>query len=318
MLGSSFSNDGAVEVFPGLVHLRTGGKVFAVHHSGAAALDGLPSGLASNVDGFFTSVPLALAACRSGYSDRIVCLRRHAENIATADAWSNLGTKTGVEVLSLASGTEAATFTWTTATSTLLMDQEGFKIRGCNLLMAGADAAGSALSVAAPITISAAGCSLEDNWGRFGFDADQLATIGITTTAAADRLTLRRNTFTGATAAEVTTFMDIIGCDHLVMEDNIFSGATSNTGVGIVRFATTASLHVDLRRNFYANRKAASAAAVTGLAGVTGFSRDECFLYLDNSSTTPWVTSPGSMAFFEPRLVNLEGEVGRIPTVVSV
>lgn len=317
MLGTSYSNDGAIEVFPGLVHVRTGGKVFAVHHSGAAALTGLPSGLASNVDGFFTTVDAALNACRSGYADRVLCLPRHAENIATADAWASLGTKTDVHVVSMGEGVSAATFTWSAAGSTLLMDAAGFAIKGCNFQMAGPDVGGSALTVAAPITISAVGCRLENNWGHFGVDADQLVTIGITTTAAADRLVLKKNKFFGATTAECTTFMDLIGCDDLVMEDNVFQGATSAVGVGIVRFATTASLGISLARNTYINKKALSTAAVTGLAGVTGVSRDEMFHYLDDTSTTPWITSPGLMCFYNPRVTNLAGEVGMIATVVS-
>jgi hypothetical protein len=65
------------------------------------------------------------------------------------------------------------------------------------------------------------------------------------------------------------------------------------------------------------NRKAASTAAVTGLAGVSGVSIEELFHYLDNSSTTMWLTSPGLMAFYNPRTVNLAGEAGMLSTVVS-
>lgn len=279
----------------------------------------LPTGPAGEkiADRLYANVNAALGVCVSGRGDTVLLLPGYTESIAAADAWSGLGTKTDVTVRGMGRGTNRPAITWTAAASTILFDQANFALENCNLFLAGVDAAGSALTVAAPITISAAGCRLEENAIRFGFDADQIVTVGITTTAAADDLVLRRNRCYGATAAECTTFMDIIGCDRMIMEDNVFSGATSSTGVGIVRFATTASLDITLRRNCYINRKASSTAAVTGLAGVSGVSHEELFHYLDNSSTTMWLTSPGIMAFYNPRTVNLAGEAGMLSTVVS-
>jgi hypothetical protein len=94
------------------------------------------------------------------------------------------------------------------------------------------------------------------------------------------------------------------------MEDNVFHGATSSTSVGIVRFATTASLGIVLKRNAYLNNKAASTAAVTGLASTTGVSIDEHFHYLDNASLTCWLTSTGAMTFHRPTVCNQNGETG--------
>jgi hypothetical protein len=304
------------EFAPGYLLVPTGGSVFYVHGSGASALSNLPPGMISSSDGFFTSVQLALASCRSGRGDKIICLPGHTETIG-ADAWSNLGSKTDIEVYCVPAGENSATFTWNAAGSTMLFDAASFRLRNARLFLAGADAAGSALTVAAPITVSAAGCAITDCVGKFGFDADQIVTVGITTTAAATRLRLERNHFIGATAAECTTFLDVIGVDGLYMADNVFEGATSAVGVGIVRFATTASLNIRCYRNAYINRKAASEAAVTGLAGCTGISHSELFHYLDNTGTTAWETSQGSMAFYNARTVNLAGEHGMLSTPVS-
>ena len=303
---------GVAEV-AGMVMSPTGGQVLYVGSTTTLAnLGQVGQSIAAR---FYTSVNSALAACVSGRGDWIYVLPGYTESI-TADAWSNLAA-TDVTVCGLGHNTNRPAFTWTVAGSTMLFDIANFRLLNCQLFLAGADAAGSALTVGAPITISAAGCEISDCNGRFGFDADQIVTVGITTSAGADDLILRRNKFYGATAAECTTFMDLIGTDRLIMENNVFAGATSSTGVGIVRFATTASLNIELNHNTYINRKAASAAAVTGLAGVSGVSRNEMFHYLDNSSTTPWVTSPGIMCFYNPRTTNLAGEVGMISTVVS-
>jgi hypothetical protein len=247
----------------------------------------------------------------------IFVLPGHVESVSSADYFSHTSTANSFALIGLGRGTSRPSLTWTAAASTWLIDTANVQIDNFQLFLAGADAAGAALTVAAPITISAAGCGIRNCDGKFGFDADQIVTVGITTTAAADGLTLENNRFTGATTAECTTFMDLIGVDDLVMRNNYFAGATSAAGVGIVRFATTASLNIVCEYNTYINRKASSTMAVTGLAAVSGVSRDEMFHYLNDTATTPWGTSPGIMCFFNPRVTNLAGEIGMIPTVVS-
>ena len=255
-----------------------------------------------------TTLNAGLARCRSGLGDVVCVLPGHTENISAADQMSSLVAST--RIIGLGTGTDRPTFTWSAATSTFLFDVANTVLVNCILNFAGDRASTTALTVAAPITISAAGCSLIGNEINFGVDGDQLATIGLTTTAAADNLTLIGNHCWGATTSEVTTFFQIIGADRLVMVDNVFEGATSAVGVGIVRFATTASLNIRLERNTYINRKAASTAAVTGLSTVSGTSRDEHFAYLDNASLTPWITSTGLMVFHRPTVTNTAGETG--------
>ena len=148
-------------------------------------------------------------------------------------------------------------------------------------------------------------------------NANSLCTIPIALTDDADDCFLIGNRMFGATAGDCTTQVDIAGADRLVMVDNYFHAATSSTTVGTVRFKTTAATNIYLKDNCYVNKKAASACAVTGVASVTGVSHNELFCYLDNTSTTMWVTSPGLMAFFNPRVSNLAGEAGMLATVVS-
>lgn len=313
--------------FPGGILSPTFQRAMDLYYGGGQVLwvgnrADLPSSDGSSPDKplsslFGTTGALARLNGTTNRGHVIFGLPGHTESVAAADAASATGAASAFAFVGLGTGTARPAFTWTTATSTWLIDTANVAIDNAQLFLAGADAAGSALTVAAPVTVSAAGFVLRNNTIRFGFDADQIVTVGITTTAAADDMTLEDNLCTGATAAECTTFMDLIGADRLKMRNNHFAGATSSTGVGIVRFATTASLDITLDSNFYANRKAASAAAVTGLAGVSGTSRNELFHYLDNVSTTMWVTSPGLMAFYNPRTVNLAGEAGMLSTVVS-
>jgi hypothetical protein len=313
----SYSKNVQMAMAPFMERYYGGGEVLFVGNR-----SGLPAG-----DGSTPDYPLSSLVGTGGALDKlndttnrghiIFLLPGSAFSVDAADWASATGTANSFAICALGHGNMRASFTWTTATSTWLIDTDNVAIDNCRLFLAGADAAGSALTVAAPITITGAGCTLRNNRIRFGFDADQLVTVGITTTAAADDLTLDGNHCVGATAAECTTFLDLIGTDNLYMVDNVFEGATSAVGVGIVRFATTAALNIRCYRNSYINRKAASEAAVTGLAGVSGVSHSELFHFLDNTGTTAWETSPGIMAFYNARTVNLAGEMGMLSTVVS-
>lgn len=307
---ASLRIDGVTEVFPGFVLVPTGGRVMYVHSSGASALDYLPAGMAGNPDGFFTSVASALAACRAGRADRIVALPGHTENIASADAWSNLGTATDVEVVGWGRGSNRPTFTWTTAGSTLLMDQANFVIRNCRLFLAGAHAAGAALTVAAPITVSAPGCGIEKCEIAWGFQADRIVTIGITTTAAADYFSFDDNDAYAETAAvPTTTFMRLVGADFHHMWNSRIIGPGSTTTLGPVQFLTTASLKINWRNSTVQNQLASAIHAVTGMAGLTGTAHDCGFGILDNATAVGFVT-PGNVQFTNSQTSNDNGVGG--------
>jgi hypothetical protein len=303
---TSLNTQGILEAVPGYLLVPTGGKVIYVHHSGSAALNGLPAGMAANPDGFFQSVNTALGACQTGRGDLILCLPGHAENI-TADAWSNLGTKTDITVRGLGGGTNRPTFTWTVAGSTLLMDAANFSIENCRLFLAGAHAAGSALTVAAPITVSAAGCEISSCEIAWGFDADQIVTIGITTTAAADYFRFNDNDCYAETAAvPTTTFMRLVGADFMQMHNTRIVGPGSTTTLGPVQFLTTASLKINWRNSTVQNQLASSIHAVTGMAGLTGTVHQCGFGILDNATAVGFVT-PGNVQFTSCQTSNDNG-----------
>ncbi len=247
----------------------------------------------------------ALAKCRAGRGDTVYVLPGHVENISSADYMSSL--KAGTNIIGLGDRSTRPVFTWSAAAATFLLDVAGVKLQNMDFQMAGPSGT-TAITVAAPMTISAAGCSLVDIYCRAEIDADQGATIAIKTTAAADDLLLDNVQIIGeGDGTLVTTFFDIIGADRLVMRDCYFAGISS-VAVGVVRFATTASLNIQLERNVYINRFALSTCAVTGLAAVSGISVDESFNYLDDASDTAWLTSQGIMHFNNAQITNLAGE----------
>jgi hypothetical protein len=277
------------------VWLNPGTRVVYVHHSG---------GRAGDIDEIrtrtYSTLNSALLHCRSGMGDVVVVLEGHAENITTADQMSNL--VAGTRILGLGISTNRPAFTWTAAGSTFLLDVAGVTIENCRLFLAGPHAAGTAVTVAAPITVSAAGCSIKNCEIYAGFDADQIVTIGITTTAAADDFTFSGNTLYAETAAECTTMIQFVGADRLKFMDNWITAATSAVGVGVVRFLTTASTNIQIYRNTIQNTKAASENAITGMAGLTGVADFNHFCVLDNAAGN-LVLSDAVSAFETPASV---------------
>jgi hypothetical protein len=303
---SSFNPQGPAEVFPGMFLVPGGGLAHYVHTSGAAGLDLLPAGMAAPAPASFsTNIDTALGYCRSNRGDVVMVLPGHTQNI-TADAFASLGTKTGVSVIGMGYGTNRPTLTWTAAGSTLLMDAAGFSLKNFNFNLAGAHAAGTALTVAAPITVSAASCEISDCFMFWGFDADQIVTVGVTVTGA-DYFKFNRNTAYAATAAvPTTTFLQIVDSDFMQMHETKIQGPGSTTTLGPVQFVTTASLAIDFRRSIIQNQLAASVHAITGMAGLTGTCHQCGFGILDNATAAGFVT-PGNVQLIDCATSNDNG-----------
>lgn len=274
---SSFNPQGPAEVYPGVFLVPGGGLAHYVHTTGAAGLDLLPAGMAAPAPASFsTDINTALGYCRSNRGDVVMVLPGHTQSIATADAFSGLGTKTGVSVYGMGYGTNKPVLTWTTAGSTLLFDAAGFRMSGFQMFLAGAHAAGTALTVAAPITISDTSCGISncDIW--WGFDADQIVGIGITTTAAADFLAFNNNRCFAETAAvPTTTFLRLTGTDQLEIDNTQIIGPGSTTAIGPVQMLTTASLKAKITNSMFQSTLAASTISFTAIAGCTGIV-DKC------------------------------------------
>lgn len=302
----------------GMVISPSGGRVSFVGTS--AILDALGQTGEAIASRSYTSVNAAINECVTGRGDWVFMLPGYAETIDSADEWSNLGTKTDITVAGLGHNTNRPSLTWSTATSTVLFDAANFRILNSRLFMAGATGSSTAVTVAAPITVSAAGCEISDCYINFGVDADQIVTIGITTTADGDDFVMLNDRCVSATAAECTTFIQLVGCDRNVMKNVTIQGATSSTTVGTVRFLTTASTQIYWENCTIQNMKAASVHAVTCMNGATGQVVNCNFGILDNATLAGFV--PGSAGngpqMFRCQTTNLAAENSAATTPVSV
>lgn len=217
-----------------------------------------------------TTLNQGLAQCRASMGDIVLVAHDHAENVSTADQMSSL--VAGTRIIGLGYGTMRPTLTWTANGATFLLDVANVTLDNFILNLAGPRVNGTALTVAAPITVSAAGCAIRNSEIHFGFDANQIVTIGVTLGTAADDFVFADNHCWAETAgATGTTFLRVNGADRAQIIGNRIVGASSGVAIGLIQFLTTASLNILMLDNYVQNNLASSTAAVTGLAGVTGF-----------------------------------------------
>lgn len=262
----------------------------------------------------YTTLNAALAVCRAGLGDTVVVLPGHTENFASADSLSNL--KAGTQIVGLGSGNLRPQFTWSAAASTVLIDVANVTLENCILLMSGPSGT-TAITVAAPMTVSAAGFTLKNCRIETSIDADQLATIAITTTSDADDMTVDDCFIHGASdGTGVTTVIRLVGADRFRMRRTYIDASTSSTTVGTVQFLTTASTNVLFEDCTITNRKAASIHAATGMVGAVGVFNRCNFLILDNA-TAAGLETEGSLSFFNCQTANAVGEQGITKTPVS-
>lgn len=263
---------------------------------------------------FGASGALAKLEGRTNRGDVIYVLPGHVENVAAADAASHTGAASYFSIIGLGNGLNRPQFTWTTATSTWLFDTAGVELVNCVLNFAGPVGATAALTVAAPITVSAANCRMVGNYITFGVDADQIVTIGITTTAAADNFEFINNYAVGATGAVCTTFLRLVGVDNGIIRGNYIRGETSSATVGVIQCLTTASTNLQVIRNYLANMKSDATIAFTPMTATTGIVTDNRF-YVDGTGILP--ITAGLMEWFENYCINDQGEAGALVGAVS-
>lgn len=287
----------------------TGGRIFWVGNR-----SGLPVGNGSNPDYPFSTINTALAACTSGRGDVVYVLPGHAEDISAADMWSAL--VAGTKVIGLGSGSDRPTFSYTLATSTILMNVANVLFDNMIFIM---DTGTVTATVADGIVVSASGCTIRGCNIRAGTDANSNTTIAVRTTAGGDEFTFENNLcYQVAITAEGTTFLRLVGADRAKIVGNYIKYATDTAGVGPVQCLTTASTDVVIANNYIWSAKAASTACITGdVAGCNGAIRDNRLRNELNTSLAHIVITGADWSLFENYGVNDDNETGTLLGVVS-
>jgi len=252
----------------------------------------------------------ALAALQGSlnYGHVIFVMPGHAESITAADAAVLTGAATSFAIVGLGTGAGRPTFTWTASGSTWLFDTARTVIDNCVLQL---EPTTGTVTVAAPITVSAAGCAIRNCKINTGTDANNKVTIGVTTTAAADGFVFEGNTVKGAALATMTTFLRIVGGTDIVIRNNRITCGTTSAAVGPIQNLTTAAVDAWIDNNVIHNNAASSTACITwALASSTGTISNNFCRNMTDASNAQIVVTSGDMQLFENRGVNNSNENG--------
>lgn len=293
--------------------LPAGGKVFFVRGNGTTATyydDAWNKLTVKDMNGgLYPSVASALGQCYAGRGDKIVVLPNHIENLATAASWTFVD---NVSIIGLGVGATRPTFTFSAAASTLVVNKVGVNISNCRFLCAG-PAGTTALTVAAPFTLSGEGATLDNNYFEIGIDADQLCTAFCNVTAA--NVSFLSNTIRGlAQASTPTSCITLTGADYFRFIGNRCKAALSAAAKGFIANSTTASADVLIHDNTFHQWKSDSSACISFAANsvTTGTISRNRFRVMDNASVQGVVYSGTGVdvQLFENTIVNNTNETG--------
>jgi len=267
------------------VVLPPGGNVFFVRGNGTTVTeyDYDPPGLGARLN---ASINVALRQCVATRGDVVLVLPGHTETIGNdGDAWSNI--KANVAIIGLGRGTARPTITFNHANAQLDIDVANVLIK--NMVFKAAGPAGTtALTVANPLNVTAAGFQFVNNEAEVGVDADQLCTDFIKLSAAADDCLIAGNYIYGATAAEITSVVTTTGAvDRLKIIGNTITAAVATAATGVLLDLDNAALLDNLiLNNQLANKTASSKFVIDPHATSTGFVHGNVY-HVNDSGTGP-------------------------------
>jgi hypothetical protein len=232
------------------------GNVWFVDSGDSAASDA--AGFGRSPDSPVATLDYIVASGTANNGDVIYVMPGHAETQSTAASLFALDVA-GISVIGLGKGAARPTFTFTHTGAVTTISAASVHLENV-VFVCGVD------SVAAPLTISAADCSLKDVEFRDTTDVEFV--VGVTTTAAADRLVVDGFIYNGYTGGNACTIgISLVGCDGARIENSVFYGEFSTA---CIDFTTTACSNVTVKDCvFYNDNTALSKNIVDTATGST-------------------------------------------------
>lgn len=213
--------------------LKPGGRVAAYVRS-TGAQDGDDAFAASGL--LVASLNEACKRCRSGQNDIIYVLPGHTENLATADAIPDL--VAGTQIISCGRPGSASnpTLVWTAAAATFLLNVADVSLVGFNLRFTGAN------TIAAPITVSAAGALFAGNDVDLGSGASNDCQVALTLAAGADNCKVLGNRFYASGAQNGNVQVILLGAvARALIAGNFISTTLTSATNGLIHIGAAAT-----------------------------------------------------------------------------
>lgn len=176
--------------------------------------------------------------CRSGKNDIVVVLEGHVENLAVADAIPDLVAGTQIIGCGTPGSTNNPTLTWTATAASFLLNVANVTLHGLTLNWIGID------NVAAPLTISAAGCIVSGC--TIVTESATLGVLkGIEVTVGGSGTKILDNAFTAIGEAQPMTSAAVLvsgAADDVVIARNYIAAANPGTSVlGLIAVTAAAT-----------------------------------------------------------------------------
>lgn len=278
------------------------GKVFWVNNSSVLPEGGI-GGSNGNKGTYlqpFSTINYAVTQCKAGRGDIIAVMPGHVETVSSAGGLTV--NKSGVAIVGLGVGALRPQINLTATASTVLMSAANCSFYNC-LFTGGIDA------IVSMIVVSAADCTIDKCELR---DVTGQMTLGILTTAGADRLKVLRHTHKGDTAAGTNAAIRLVGGDRIEITAEVIDGNFAVGGIDIATTATT-NLYVHDIGRFY-TRNAADIFLVDTITGSTGQIGPNINIRLtDNAANITEAITGATFIVQDPVYVcNLAGEKGML------
>lgn len=245
---------------PGLITpygtlLKPGGRIAAYVRS-TGAQDGEDHFASSGL--LVSTLQAGLARCRSNQNDIVYVLPGHTESISAADAMTNLVAGTQVIGVGRPGAANNPTFTWDTSTAaTFLLDVANVTLMGLNFNMGGAD------NVAAPITITGAGCTIAACDVNMGSSSGLECAKAVIVSTGANNTLIAGNKFYNSGGAVCTAVIDVAAAvARTVIAQNDFDIEGSGATDGAILIAAVASTMGRITRNIIRNRRGTAAPGI--------------------------------------------------------
>jgi hypothetical protein len=240
----------------------------------------------------------------------------HTENLATAASWTFVD---DVSIIGVGAGDNRPTMTFSAAASTLVVNKKNVYFENLRFLCAG-PAGTTALTVAAPFTISGEGFSAVKCSFQIGIDADQLCTAFCGLSGQNASFVACDITSAAQTAAP-TSGIILTGASGFTFVGNFCKSAFAAAGTGFIANTTTASANVRIEDNYFQQWKADSTACMTFAANsvTTGVVRRNLMRLMTDGSVAP-ITFGGTgvdLCFMDNFVQNAPNERGLVVGTAS-
>lgn len=228
--------------------------------------------------------------CRSGKGDVVVVLEGHTESLAIADSIPDLVAGTTIVSAGRLGASNNPTLTWSATASTLLLNVADVTISGFNFVWNAVD------GLVAPITVSAAGCSVSGNHITVA-DADEGALKGVEVTTGGSRFSFDGNHVVSVGEAQPMTSAVLLvsaAVDGVSAQGNYIAAANPGTSVLGLIAVTAAATNLCIRYNEIIQLETAGTAlfgiTVGDVAATGTISRNFCKIGSTVTTTTSGFT----------------------------